>query len=157
MIFFFAAGGSSEEGLDMLDHLLRRPVGLAHDLFNHLAVGVDQIALGDLNGAIPWFYLDRRISRSHIRNVKTGQKILIRFRIFVLTHAEDHEALRPERALQQIERWDFLHTGRAPGGPEVEDEKLAAELVRGNSSAVVGCDTEIGSLVASLDDVVMQR
>src|SRR5580698_1247304 len=157
MIFFFAAGGSSEEGLDMLDHLLRRPVGLAHYLFNHLAVGVDQIALGDLNRAIPGFYFDRRISRSHIGNVKAGKKILIRFRIFVFTHTEDYQSLRPECALQQIERWNFLHTGRAPGGPEVEDEKLAAELARGNSPAVIGCDTEIGGLVARLDNVVVQR
>src|SRR5580698_10291720 len=100
MILRLAAGGSewlsvttSKERLDMLDHLLRRPVRLADYFFHDLAVGVDQVAFRDLNCAVLRFDLHRRVPRRHIGYVKASQKILIGFRVFVFADAENHQTL----------------------------------------------------------------
>jgi len=68
------------------------------------------------------------IAESGENNVLVAQELVDRGGIFVRGDAQDHAVTRPDVFLQPIKRRSFFDAGRAPRGPEVQDDDLAAQI-----------------------------
>ena len=87
-----------------------------------------------------------------------AQEIAVGLLVLVDADAEHHHArLAPSAAGTALSDGSFLDAGRAPGGPEIQHQQLAAEVRRRDGAAVVGRDGEIRRGVADVDDSFAKR
>src|SRR3569833_1091911 len=153
----YRSAAVSEHGFDKLHHLRRIP-GLGRDeLLDHLAVLVNQIAFRILDGAVGEIDFLVGIARGLVRERKALQEVLIRVLVFIDADAEHYQSYGRELAGHLDARGNFVEAGDAPGGPEIQEQQLAAEIARGVSAAGIGSDGEIGSGVAGVHDDFVKR
>jgi len=66
------------------------------------------------------------------------QKIVVGGLVFVEADTQDCTAARSNPALQGIKRRCLVHAGRAPGGPEIEQDHLATKIGQARRFSVNG-------------------
>jgi hypothetical protein len=111
------------------------PVLLAADFAVDFAVGVDDVGFGVEIGAVIFGDFFSGIAIIREGNVVFGEKFFVGGGIFVDADSEDGAAVRRDFILQSDERINFGDAGRAPRGPEIQDDNFSAEIaeVRGFS------------------------
>ena len=157
--FCLASGGmgrrvkgeaSSEEGLDMPDHLRRIP-GLGRDeFFNHFTVAIDQVAFGILDGAVGEVDLLVGITRSEVGEGRPDEKVAINFFVLIDADAEDDKSLRAQLPGHLIQAGNLFNAGAAPRSPEIQEQEFAAEVTRRDGLARIRLNAEIRGGVAGI-------
>src|ERR1017187_6731013 len=134
LLYNSTAGAALQEGIDKLRHAGGHPIGRFGELLQHLALGIDDVSF--------------RVHERAVVLVQFGFASVEECRVelfeegavgdFVLVHAdaEDDHSLGSVGGRELAERGGFLHAGRAPGGPEIEHQELAAEVGQGHDAAV---------------------
>src|SRR3954453_18800034 len=78
------------------------------------------------------------------------QEVLVLLSVLVDAHSHNPDARSRKLLLKPVQGWNLLDAGRAPGGPEVQDQYFAAKGRWGNGVSSIGSDCEIRSRSALL-------
>jgi len=130
--------------LEVGHHFGRGPVLGADDFAVEFAVAGNDVGFGDHYGAVFDGGFLGRLAGVGIVDVVGEEELVVGGSVFVLGDAEDGAAERGDFILEGDEGVGFVHAGRAPGGPEIEEDNLAAEVGEASGLAVES-EGEIGS------------
>jgi len=128
----------SLQGGQVGEHFGVGPVLWADDLAVDAALAVDDIGFWIHGGAIRESDFFRRVAEGGEPDIVGLQEIVVGALIIVQANAQDRSAERTDALLQLIERRRFLDAGRAPGGPEIEDDDLAAKVRKPGGFSIEG-------------------
>jgi hypothetical protein len=133
--------GLAQEGVEICEHLGGVPLLEADEFAGDLAVTVDNVGFRDHGGAVgngDWGFLvsGGGIAIGGERDALVEKELLVGCVVFVGRYAHDHRVPRSNVLLKPVEGGCFLDARRAPGGPEIEDDNLAAEI--GEVSGLAG-------------------
>src|SRR6185312_4169348 len=110
---------TSQHFLDALDELRIHPVLSGDHLLDNLPRTIDDVGLGQLEGAVVRRDIPGRVPRHLERNRKLLQELMIKLFVLIDAHTQDHHAFGRELAAEYLERRNLLDAGLAPGSPEV--------------------------------------
>ena len=139
-----------EEGVEIGEHVGGVPLLGADDFAGDAAVAVDDVGFGDHDRAVGYgdgraIVLSGGIAVGGEDDGLIGEELLIRRGVLVRSDAQDDSVARGDVLLQAVERRGFLDAGWAPGGPEIKDDHLAAEI------------GEVGGLASEVEREVLGR
>lgn len=122
-----------EEGLDVDGDVAGGPILGADDFAFDAALTVDEIGFGEAGSAVigsDGFGIVAERGEDHAIIFEEG---LVGLGVVVDGDAENDAAFGSNFGLELIERGGFVDAGRAPSGPEIEDDDFAAQIgeVRG--------------------------
>jgi hypothetical protein len=138
----------TQEGVEVGSDVGAGPVLRADDLAVDFAVARDDVGFGDHHGAVFGLNFLRWIAERRVIDGIGLEEVLIRGLVLVGADADDGTAARSDLLLQPVERGRFVNARRAPGGPEIEHDNVAAQLGEAARLAV-GCELEIDFAAAS--------
>jgi hypothetical protein len=127
--------------VEVVDDLGAGPVLRVYEFAADDAVAVDYVGLRDLGGAVQRVDAGGGVADGEEIDVVLGEEALIDVGIFV--HADGDDGDLGEAALHGEQAGEFLNAGDAPGGPEVEDDDVAAVAAEVGGAEAVG-DDELG-------------
>jgi len=134
-----------------------RPVLGSDYLLTDLAVPVDDVGFGVLKRAVLPAKIRFRIAHGQKSELIALHKITVELFISVHANPQDDHALIGVLLRELVEGRNFLHTGLAPSGPEIEDEEFAAEVGPGHLPALIRFQGKLGRGFAGLDDPLLER
>ena len=110
---------------EVVEDLGTGPVLGRDELAAEDAARVDDVGFGNLDGAVEVGDAGGGVAQGEQVHVVVEEELPVDGRVFVLADGENGD-LR-EAALESHEAGHLYDAGRAPGGPEVEDDDVAAE------------------------------
>jgi hypothetical protein len=113
------------EFAEVVEDLGAGPVLGGDELAAEDAARVDDVGFWDLDGAVEVGDTGGGVAQGEQIDVVVEEELPVDGRVFVLADGENGD-LR-EAALESHEAGHLYDAGRAPGGPEVEDDDVAAE------------------------------
>ena len=114
------------QGDDVGEHFGIGPILRTDDLAVDAALTVDDVGFGVHRGAVSEGNFFRGVSKRGEGDIVCFQEIIVGVLVVVEADAEDGPADRTDAFLQLVERRGFLNAGRAPRGPEIQHNDLAA-------------------------------
>ena len=142
---------ASEQAIDLLQHLGGIPNLIGDEFFDYFAVAIDQVAFGILDCAVPEVDFLVGVAGGEVGERGALEEGFVELLVLIDADTEDDEAFGSQLCFEVVEAGDFFDAGRAPGGPEVEEQDFAAEVAGGDDFAGIGGDAEIGGGVAYAD------
>ena len=127
-----------EEGIDVGEHGGAGPVLGTDDFAVDAAVAANDVCIGIHGGAIRKRDRFGRVAEGGEIDIVGVQEFLVNIRIFVHADAEDGAATRLDLLLELIQRGRFVNAGRAPSGPEIEQNDAATQIGKMSGLAVEG-------------------
>lgn len=126
----FGASGLllAEDGIEIAKHFRRGPVLGAHEFAHEFAVAVDNVGVREEIGAVVQGDFAGGVAESGEGDAVIDEKFLVRGVVFIDAHAEHDTAARSDVLVQPLQGGSFFDTRRAPGGPEIQHDDLAAEV-----------------------------
>lgn len=115
------------------------------------ALAIDDVGLGDLGGAVEGVDAGGGVADGEEVDVVLVEEALVGVGVFV--HADGDDGDAGGFVLHGEEAGELFNARGAPGGPEVEDDDLAAEFAEVDGAGGVG-DDELGSGAADAVGVV---
>lgn len=125
-----------EEGVEVGEHGGAGPVLGADDLAIDAAVATDDVGIGIHGGAVGEGDGLGRIAEGGEIDIVVLQEFLVNVRIFVDADAENGAATRLDLLLELVQCGRFVDAGRAPSGPEIEQNDAAAQVGKMSGFAV---------------------
>lgn len=104
------------------------PILGADDFAFDAALAIDEISFGEAGSAVVCGDGFGIVAESGEGDAVVFEEGLVGLGIVVNGDAEDYAALRRDFGLKLIERRSFVDAGRAPSGPEIEDDDFAAQV-----------------------------
>ncbi len=121
-----------------IDDLGAGPILCADELAADVAVSVDDVGFGDLDGAVERVDLLVGVTNGADVDVMLDEEAAID--VVVLIHADGDDGELGHFLLEGEEAGEFFDAGSAEGGPEVEDHDFAAEFCEVDGLGAVGHD-----------------
>ncbi len=119
-------------------HDFRWPQSIGADKFaaQH-ALAVDDVSLGKLESPVKVVALLVGIAHGEQVHVVRLQEILVCALVGVNAHGQHFNALAFHSLLHLHQGWHLFNAGRAPGGPEIQHDHLAAQFVEADFAVAV--------------------
>ena len=140
-----------DQGLEVAGDLGAGPVLGGDEFAAQDTLFVDHVALGDLAGAVEGLDVGGGITEGEEVDVVLLEEAVVLVGVLVLTDGYDGDL--GELVLEGQEAGELLDAGRAPGGPEVDDDDVAAELAEVDGVRSFG-EGELGGGFADVAGVV---
>jgi hypothetical protein len=137
-----------DDGIEVGDHFGAGPILGADDFAINAAIGIDDVSFGIHGGAVVEGDLLGGVAVVGEGDLVGFEEILVGGLVVVNADAEDGGAERGDAALEGVEGGGFIHAGRAPSGPEIEDHDMAAQVREAGRLAVEG-ELKIGGRAAA--------
>ncbi len=130
--------------LDGPDRIGVVPVRSADDLVPHDAAPVHEIGLGELERAVPARHGAVGVQENRQREAVPLEEGSHRIPgALIDAHRQHLEVVSRERPGEPVDRWDLLHTGRAPGRPEMDHHHLAPQFRKAHAPAIQPLQAEV--------------
>jgi hypothetical protein len=129
------------EVIEVADDFGAGPVLGGDEFASEDSVAVDDVGLGDLDGAVEFGDLLVGVADGEQVDVVAGEEVLVGGGVLVPGDGDDVEV--GHLALEGEEAGELFDAGGAVGGPEVEQDDVAAELAEVGGVGAIG-DDELG-------------
>jgi hypothetical protein len=114
------------------------PVLCGDELSSQDALLVDDVGFGDLGGAVEGVDAGVGVADGEEVDLMPGEEALIDVGVLVITDGDYGDAGHP--LLELEEAGELFDAGRAPGGPEVEENDVSVELAEVYGAGAVAED-----------------
>ena len=101
----------------------------ADDFAGDFAVAVDDVGFGDHGGAVVVFdFFHCGVREGYETYLLIQEELFVGGMVVVDAYAQDHAIARGDVLFEVVEGGSFFDAGRAPAGPEIQDDDFAVEV-----------------------------
>jgi len=137
-----------DDGIQVGHHFGAGPILGADDFAVDASLAIDDVGFWVHGGAVVERNLLGGIAVGGKVEGVGGEEILVGGLVVIHADADDGGAEWRDLLLESVERGGFIHARRAPGGPEIQDHDLAAEVGEARGFAIER-ELKIGSDAAA--------
>src|SRR5579863_1127552 len=133
--------GTSKQRVEVREHFGGVPLLVADDFAGDFAVAIDDVSLGDHDGAVGFadgraIFLCGGIAVGGVVDRVVEKESFVGSVVFVSGNAKHDRVVGGDVLLEAIESRGFFNAGLAPGAPEIEHDDFAAKVRKMRGFAV---------------------